>query len=506
MKTVIAGVLIFVVLLSVSPLQACSDFIMSGTNPVVSARTMDFEMNQYNAAVLVPRKLRWTSHAPWWGVIVQDGVKWKNKYGFVGIDLLGGVEWIQKIFTGRKYSDGMNEAGLSAAILWLDATEFSEVKKAEMGLSARDLISYTLGSFGTVAEVKKGFSPATVTVWDEDLLGLLNFTLHLVVHDKDGKSLVIEWVNGKPPKMYDDNNGTNQYKGVLTNDPTYPDQKTYLEGFSKLTNKDGKDPTTGDYIEGSGLKTLPGDYTPKSRFVRPAILSQFALTEPTVAKDWKVQQAFHIIHNSQATVGENHHSDVDSFLFGGRFYTLWTIVRDHTNRKIYFTGTRNQSPRVIDLSKLNFDRKKEPEPRTLALMDEYANPIELKASDPSQTLNADVNFSGDQFGLNITVPVPVSDQGKNGKYFIFAKTTAGKILSFDGQQWVERGSKKALLPCGTGALETKTFTVLQDAPLKTWERAQFFSGFGKNEWEMFLKAQFGLVYEAAQPDSNAVKP
>jgi len=57
------------------------------------------------------------------------------------------VEWIQNILGGRKYSDGMNEAGLSAGILWLDATKFSAVIEAEMGCPHVDLISYTLGSF-----------------------------------------------------------------------------------------------------------------------------------------------------------------------------------------------------------------------------------------------------------------------------------------------------------------------------------------------------------------------
>ncbi len=497
MKTVLAGVFVLVVWLSVSPLLACSDFIMPGINPVVSARTMDFEMNQYNAAVFVPRGLHWTSHAPWWGAITQDGASWYNKYGFVAIDLLGGVKAVQKIM-GQKYSDGMNEAGLSAAILWLDGAEYPDVKEADKALSARDLIAFTLGRFDTVKSVRTGFSK--VTVWDEDLLGLLHFTLHLVVHDKDGKSLVIEWVDGKPPKMYDDNN---TFAGVLTNDPTYPKQVDHLKQFSTLTNQDLKDPKTGAFIEGSGMATLPGDYTPKSRFVRPAILSKFALTQPPLASDWKVQQAFHIIHNSQAAVGENHHSDVESFLFGGRFYTLWTIVRDHTNLKLYFTGTRNQSPRVIDFSKLDFELGKEP--RTLAIMDEFADPIELKKSDPARSLNADVQDAGDVFSMNITVGIPPSDQGRKGNYYIFAETPSGKIMSFNGQGWVELGAKKPLIPCGAGKLETTTFPVLKDASSDSWNGAQFFAGYGKSEWEMYLKGQFGRVYEAAVSSSNPVE-
>ncbi len=489
MKALRYGIFALAVLLSASPLMACSDIILPGAGPVVSARTMDFEMNQYNAAVFVPRGLTWTSHAPW--LFFEDGVSWKNTYGFVGIDLLGGVKAIQALM-GRKYSDGMNETGLSAAVLWLDKTEYSEVETAAKALSARDLVAYTLGRFDTVEAVREGFSPSRVTVWDETVLGLVHFTLHLAVHDSKGKSLVIEWVNGAPPKFYDDDTG---YEGVLTNDPVYPEQTAYLKKFSALTNEDAIGPK-GDFIEGSGMLTLPGDYTPSSRFVRPAVLSKYALTELSDGDDGKVQQAFHIIRQSQAAVGENDHTDQDvqSIAAGGKFYTLWTVVRDHTSRKIYFTGTRNQSPRVIDLALLDFGLGNEP--RTLALMDEYANPIALATSDPALGLNADYQLTGDGLALSITVNVSELDRGKEGQYFIFARTSKGAIRSFDGEKWVERGRREPLISCGEGALKTRTFPVLKGASHKAWEGAQFFAGYGKNEWEMYLKSQFGQVYVA----------
>jgi choloylglycine hydrolase len=485
--------LILTVVMSMSAFsaQACSEFLMPGNGPVVSARTMDFEMNQYNTAVFVPRGLHWWSDSPY---SMIRGVDWRNKYGFVAMDIFGGVPPIRWLL-GRKYTDGLNEAGLSAAVLWLDASIFPKIRLAEAkkALSVRDLVSYTLGNFDTVEKVKDGL--AKVKVWQQDLVGIVEFQLHLIVHDNLGKSALFEWVNGKM-NVYDEGN---KYVGVTTNDPIYPEMVKHLQPYDDLTNEDHVDKRTGEFIEGSGLTDLPGDFTPISRFARSALLKRFALTAPPLAEPeslaadaWKVQQAFHIIRHNQATVGENYHDDFGSKFMGGRFYTLWTVVRDHTNRKIYFTGTRNQSPRVIDLNQLDFSKGYT---HSLATMDEYANPIEVSMYDPAQTLNADADYESGALTLAVTVTVPKAAAGMSGHYYIFAKTAAGKIMNFTGRSWQEAGEGQALVPCASGALTTREFTVLTASEATSWIGARFFSGYGASEWEMYLQGQFGMVYE-----------
>ena len=73
--------------------------------------------------------------------------------------------------------------------------------------------------------------------------------LHLAIHDKNKKSLVVEFVGGTM-QIYD-----NPYN-VMTNDPPFPGQIKNLEKYQQLANSP------------DGLIGLPGDPLP-SQPLRP---------------------------------------------------------------------------------------------------------------------------------------------------------------------------------------------------------------------------------------------
>jgi penicillin V acylase-like amidase (Ntn superfamily) len=101
---------------------------------------------------------------------------------------------------------------------------------------------------------------------------------------------------------------------------------------------------------GSGMRGLPGDFTPPSRFVRAAFLKTFALEQDTGEKS--IEQAFHILNNVdipsgvQFAVGKSP-TDMPAA-------TQWTIATDLKNKIIYYHTMYNRTIRNLDMNKIDF--------------------------------------------------------------------------------------------------------------------------------------------------------
>ncbi len=168
--------------------------------------------------------------------------------------------------------------------------------------------------------------------------------VHFVVHDRSGKSAVIEPLN-KSLKIYDNP------LGVVTNSPTFDWHMTNLRNYVNLTatnvppiNLGGV--TLAQFGQGSGLRGLPGDFTPPSRFVRAVAFSQSAIPSATAAQ--AVLQAFHILNNFDIPYGavreaENGQTHAEA--------TTWTSASDLKNLHWYFRTYDDQSIRSVDLAK-----------------------------------------------------------------------------------------------------------------------------------------------------------
>lgn len=115
---------------------------------------------------------------------------------------------------------------------------------------------------------------------------------------------------------------------MLTNSPRFEWHLTNLRNYIGLTNVEeapvnlmGMPVTaTGN---GSGLRGMPGDVTPPSRFVRAIVLTQ-VVDRANDAAD-AVNQAFHSLDLVS----------VPRHLAASGDYTQWSVVRDHDNR-VYF--------------------------------------------------------------------------------------------------------------------------------------------------------------------------
>ena len=134
--------------------------------------------------------------------------------------------------------------------------------------------NWLLGNFASVDEVKANFDKVVLAPVVLDAIKQVP-PVHFVVQDRSGKAVVIEPLN-KSLKIYDNP------LGVLTNSPTFDWHMTNLRNYVNLSatnvpplNLGGV--TLAQFGQGSGLRGLPGDFTPPSRFVRAVAFSQSAI-------------------------------------------------------------------------------------------------------------------------------------------------------------------------------------------------------------------------------------
>ena len=116
--------------------------------------------------------------------------------------------------------------------------------------------------------------------------------VHYVVHDATGKSIVIEYVEGR--LNFHDNP-----LGIMSNSPTFDWHMTNLRNYVNFSLMNVPPVQLGSvkllpFGQGSGMLGPPGDFTPPSRFVRAAAFSQSVL--PSQTGNETVLEAFHILN------------------------------------------------------------------------------------------------------------------------------------------------------------------------------------------------------------------
>ncbi|KAF0694140.1 Aste57867_14959 [Aphanomyces stellatus] len=299
--------------------QGCSNFRLNYPGEFVSARTMDFSLDLNTLVEVVPR-----------GTVVQELVvhhcpdcpdyAWTTKYGFVGMNIFG-VDIA---------SDGLNEAGLSAAFLYLDGTVYPRANTSDPRPIITSYVSYFLGNFASVEDVKAHLDDVQFSDFDPRLATLFNpaakedlFPLHVIIHDAVGESLVLEFLNGTLHTYSND---------VLTNDPPLEQQLAAVQAH--------------------GDKPLPGSIGSTDRFIRLSLLNRHAADPYHTNMSYSratpdqgaVNLAFHIINS--VTIQTGHQASGEA--------TQWTVVRDHGRRVLYVTTNENLVVRRLDLSQLDF--------------------------------------------------------------------------------------------------------------------------------------------------------
>ncbi len=327
--------LIFVGLIACSTqAEACTGIrLQAKDGNIVHGRTLEFGIKLPLSIAYIPAGENFTATTP-----SGNGLTYTAKYAAVGAIAYDKLQLL----------DGINEKGLAVGTFYFPGFAEYTPTTAEnqaKSLSPVDFPNWLLTQFSSLEEVKEHLSdiviaPVAIKGWGTSIP-----PFHYIVYDKQGKSLVIEPIQGQL-KLYDN------ALGILTNSPTFDWHIINLRNFINLSpNNAGtiklENMALAPLGQGSGMLGLPGDFTPPSRFVRAAAFVSSAI--PSANSQEAVAQAFHLLNQFDIPVGAARSVEKGAVLSD---YTLATVVREPSTLKYYIRTYEDQNIKTVDLNTL----------------------------------------------------------------------------------------------------------------------------------------------------------
>lgn len=289
---------------------ACTRVVYLGPGGrILTARTMDWKSDIGTNLWVFPRGIERT------GQTGENTVSWTSKYGSV---------------TAAAYdiatSDGLNEAGLSANLLWLAESDYAKWAGEKPGLSIALWAQYVLDNFATVDEAVTALQDEPFVVLTDQMPGEdRNATLHLSLSDATGDSAIFEYVNG----MLVIHHGR-EYQ-VMTNSPIFSEQLAISSYWDEI---------------GGGVM-LPGTNRAADRFVR----ARFYINAIPKVDDRRMATAsvFSVIRNVSVPFGISTpgQPNISS--------TRWRTVADHKELIYYFESAITPNTFWVDLKTLDLE-------------------------------------------------------------------------------------------------------------------------------------------------------
>ncbi|TVQ05494.1 MAG: linear amide C-N hydrolase [Balneolaceae bacterium] len=301
----------FVIQLTAPIAEACTRVIYKGpNNTILTGRNMDFSLPIPANLWIFPRGMeRSTSVGP-------NSLYWISKYGSLAVSSFD-------IST----SDGMNEAGLVANLLWLVESEYPEFDNEEErpGLAISAWAQYVLDNFATVAEAVDALGKEDFVVVTDFIPGTDKFTtVHLSVSDATGDSAIFEYIDGSLVIHHDPS------YIVMTNDPPYNEQLALLNYWQNIP----------------GNVFLPGTVKSTDRFVRAHYyINHLPETDDTQIS---VASTFSVLRNTSVPYGY----EIEGF--PNLSTTQWRVVADHKNMRYFFETATTPNTFWVDLDNFDF--------------------------------------------------------------------------------------------------------------------------------------------------------
>lgn len=291
--------------------DACTRVVYKGpNNTVITARSMDFSIEIPANHWIFPRGIERN------GEVGKNSLRWKSRYGSLAVS-----SW------DMATTDGMNEKGLSANLLWLTASEYPEFDPAgdRKGMSVSLWAQYALDHFATVEEAVREFEKEAFVIVTDFIPGTDKFTtVHLSLSDATGDNAIFEYIGGKLVIHHDPD------YTVMTNDPPYAEQRAIAKYWQGIPGK----------------VFLPGSVTPSDRFVRASFfINAVPQTDNTRVA---VASAFSVIRNVSVPYG----FEIEGY--PNLSTTRWRSVADHKNRVYYFETALTPNVFWTDLRKIDF--------------------------------------------------------------------------------------------------------------------------------------------------------
>ena len=279
---------------AVNTSQACTAFAIKKGNSIFYGENFDWHVKD-GLVVVNKRGVKKTPQV--FGAGDQKVASWVSKYGSITFNTLG-----------REYlHGGINSKGLLVTGLMLRGSQYPP-NDARPVVSHAQYKQYFLDNCATVEEVMKVQSNIRIYARNQ------KYPIHLFIGDTTGKCAVIEFLNGKMVV----HSGDKLTANVLSN-------SDYAYSVDYLNEHKGF----------GGKKKVSKSHTNSlDRFVRAS----------------KMVQSYH--KKSSAESVDYGFDILASVAQGNR--TVWRIIYDVTNMRIYFRTLLNTNLQYIDMQALNF--------------------------------------------------------------------------------------------------------------------------------------------------------
>jgi choloylglycine hydrolase len=222
-------------------------------------------------------------------------------------------------------TDGLNEVGLAANVLWLAESQYPAPRAGVPGLSIAVWAQYVLDNFATVSEAVTVLQSEPFILLSDNVPGMQRLaTLHLALSDATGDSAIIEYIAGKQVIHH-----ARTYQ-VMTNSPVFDEQLAVNEYWKRI----------------GGTAMLPGTNRAADRFARAWFyVNAIPKSEdPAIA----VASVFSVIRNVSVPYGIStpNEPNISS--------TRWRTVADHKQRRYFFESALTPSTFWVDLKRIDF--------------------------------------------------------------------------------------------------------------------------------------------------------
>lgn len=285
--------------------EACTRVVYIGDDGyAITGRNLDWKEDIATNLYVMPRGIVRSGYD-----VADSTITWTAKYGSViavGYDL--------------GTSEGMNEEGLCANLLYLPGTSYSRPNDNRLLMSSSMWANYVLDNFANTAEAVEALKKDVFRIDAPQMPGGSSTTLHLAISDKHGYSAIIEYIDGNLSihEGY-------EYQ-VLTNAPPLDQQLAVAEYWKQV----------------GGMNMLPGTNRSYDRFARASFYIN--CIPKNAAHDMAIAGVFGVVFNCAVPVGIStpEQPEISS--------TRWRSVADQKNLVYYYGTTLNPSIMWVDLN------------------------------------------------------------------------------------------------------------------------------------------------------------
>lgn len=300
-------------LTALSTAWACTRLVYLGANgQVITARSMDWKRDITSNLWVLPRGMARSGEAG------PNSLHWTSRYGSV-------------ITSGYDISttDGVNEAGLQANLLWLAESQYPKFDtRSKPGLTIAAWAQYVLDNFATVQEAVAALEQEPFTLVTDNVPGEERLaTLHLSMSDASGDSAIVEYIGGRQVIHH-----SRSYQ-VMTNSPLFEQQLALNAYWQQI----------------GGTTMLPGTNRAADRFARASFYVNAIPKDPDPNK--ALASVFSVIRNVSVPYGISTPGQPNIAS------TRWRTVFDHQRKLYFFESALTPNTFWVDLKAVDFSKE-----------------------------------------------------------------------------------------------------------------------------------------------------